>query len=66
MPEVTFWMCEAHCVKLAPVRLTVVSPAKEGIPGGGGGMAIRELTCRTLFLQSLRTEASNGASKSVT
>ena len=66
MPEVTSWMCEAHWVKLAPVRSTVVSQAKEGVPGDGGGTAIRELTCRALFLQSLRTEASNGASKSVT
>ena len=43
MPEVMSWMYEAHWVKLAPVRLTVVSPAKRCIPGGGGGTAIREL-----------------------
>ena len=66
MPEVTSWMYEAHWVKLAPVRSTVVSPARKGIPGGGGGTAIRELARRALFSRSLRTEASNGASKSVT
>ena len=36
MPEVTSWMCEAHWVKLAPSRSTVVNRAKEGIPGAGG------------------------------
>ena len=66
MPEVTSWMYEAHWVKLAPVRLTVVSPAKKGIPSGGAGMAIRELSRRALFSQSLRAEASNGALKSFT
>ena len=66
MPEVMSWMYEAHWVKLAPVRSTVVSPAKKCVPGGGGGTAIRELACRALFSRSLRTEASNGASKSVT
>ena len=66
MPEVTSWMCMAHWVKLDPGRSTVVNPAKGCVPGAGGGMANRELTRRALFLQSLRTEASNGASKRVT
>ena len=66
MLETMSWMCEAHWAKLVPVRSTVVSPAKEVIPGGGGGTAIRELAHRALFSWSLRTEASNGASKSVT
>ena len=66
MPEVTSWMCVAHWVKLDPGRLTIVNPAKDCVPGAGGGMANRELTHRALFLWSLRTEASNGASKRVT
>ena len=49
MPEVTSWMCEAHWVKLGPGRLTIVNPAKEGVPGAGGGTAIREHAHRALF-----------------
>ena len=66
MPEATSWTCVAHWVKLDPGRSTVVNPAKEGIPGAGGGTTIREHTRRALFSRSLRTEASNGASKRVT
>ena len=50
IPEAMSWMCVAHWVKLDPGRLTIVNPAKEGVPGAGGGMAIRELVCRALFL----------------
>ena len=66
MPEATSWMCVAHWVKLDPGRWTIVNPAKDCVPGAGGGTANRELTCRALFSWSLRTEASNGASKRVT
>ena len=50
MPEVMSWTCVAHWVKLDLGRLTVVNPAKEGVPGAGGGTAIRELAHRALFL----------------
>ena len=66
MPEAMSWMCVAHWVKLDPSRSTIVNPAKDCVPGAGAGTAIRELTPRALFSQSLRTEASNGASKRVT
>ena len=66
MPEVTSCMCVAHCIKLVPSRLTVINPAKDCVPGAGGGMANRELTRMVLFSRSLKTEASNGASKRVT
>ena len=66
MLEVTSCMCIAHWVKLDPGRSTVINPAKGCVPGAGGGMANRELTRRVLFSWSLRTEASNGASKRVT
>ena len=66
MPEVTSWTCMAHWVKLDPSRSTLVNPAKDCVPGAGGGMANRELACRVLFSRSLRTEASNGASKKMT
>ena len=66
MPEATSCMCVAHWVKLDPGRSTVVNPAKDCVPGAGGGTANRELTHRALFSRSLRTEASNGASKRVT
>ena len=66
MPEATSCMCVAHWVKLDLGRSTVVNPAKDCVPGAGGGTANRELTHRALFSWSLRTEASNGASKRVT
>ena len=66
MPEAMSWTFMAYWVKLDPGRLTIVNPAKDCIPGAGGGMANRELTCRVLFSWSLRTEASNGALKRVT
>ena len=66
MPEAMSWTCVAHWVKLDPGRSTVINPAKDCVPGAGGGTANRELTRRVLFSQSLRTEASNGASKRVT
>ena len=66
MPEATSWMHEAHWVKLALVRSTIGSLAMGCTSGGGGGMAIRELACRALFLRLLRTEVSNGALKRVT
>ena len=66
MLEVTSCTCVAHCVKLDPGRSTVLNPAKDCVPSAGGGTANRELTCMVLFSWSLRTEASNGASKRVT
>ena len=65
MPEVTSCMCLAHWIKLDPSRSTVINPAKGCVPGAGGGMANRELTCMALFSRSLKTEALNGASKRV-
>ena len=65
MLEVTSCMCVAHWVKLDTGRSTVVNPAKGCVPGAGGGTSNRELTCMALFSWSLRTEASNGASKRV-
>ena len=66
MLEVTSCTCVAHWVKLDPSRSTVINPAKDCVPSVGGGTANRELIHRVLFSRSLRTEASNGASKRVT
>ena len=65
MPEVMSWTCVAHWVILDPGKSAVVNPAKDCVPGAGGGTANRELTRMALFSWSLRTEALNGASKRV-